>query len=79
MSQLQATDNRPRSHSVLSSETVKTHKSWRSNSSNKLDLTESSKDKARLHGKTDPSQAINEAQPGWYIIRSPTRKLLIIL
>jgi len=53
---------RPRSKSVLSTESFKTHRSRDSNG-NKIDLTESPKDKRRLHSKADPTMAINEMQP----------------
>lgn len=38
------------------------HKS--SNSVPKIDLTETSRDKKKMHTKADPTMAISEAQPG---------------
>lgn len=66
----QSPDARPRSKSMLSMESIKsgkTHKS--SGSKDKIDLTESPKDKRRLHSKADPTLAINEAQPCEYSTR----------
>jgi len=35
-----------------------------SNSAHKIDLTETSKDKKKMHTKADPTLAMSEAQPG---------------
>jgi hypothetical protein len=54
--------SRPRPFSALSNDSKRSRRS--SGSGTKLDLTETSKDKKRLHTKADPSKALNEAQPG---------------
>lgn len=69
-------DNRPRPRSVLSFESKKSRRS--SGSGPKLDLTEFSKDKKRLHTKADPSMAMNEAQPGRFFMRRLTMILLTL-
>lgn len=62
MSEINAmTTTRPRPKSVLSYESKRSRRS--SNSGPKLDLTETSSEKKRLHTKADPSLAMNEAQP----------------
>ena len=40
------------------------HRSSRSKEEKKLDLIESPGDKKKLHGKSDPTKALKEAQPG---------------
>jgi hypothetical protein len=57
----QPSETRPRAATAMS---FSSQRSRRSNSSaNKLELTESSKDKKRLNTKADPSRAMNEATP----------------
>lgn len=55
-------ETRPRAHTSMSFSSQRTHKS--SASGHKLELTESEKDKKRLHTKADPSRALSEATPG---------------
>lgn len=59
----QQEQTRPRTKSMLSFGSSRTHKS--SGSIGKMDLTESPKEKnaRKLTSKTDPSRALNEAQP----------------
>jgi len=53
------------------------HKS--SNSVPKNDLTETSKDKKKMHTKADPTMAISEAQPGKKVPYEEYTQLLITL
>ncbi|KKY15492.1 hypothetical protein UCRPC4_g06359 [Phaeomoniella chlamydospora] len=72
------TDSRPRTTTMASYESKKSgkshksHKSRSSGNSHKLDLTESARDKLRLHGKTDPSAAMTEMQPAAMALEQPT-------
>ncbi|KAI1626855.1 hypothetical protein EDD37DRAFT_235782 [Exophiala viscosa] len=54
-------ETRPRAHTAMSHNSVRSHRS--SFSANKSELSESHKDKKRLHTKADPSKALNEATP----------------
>ena len=58
--------SKARPHSVLSYESKRSRRS--SGSGAKLELTESSKEKKRLYTKADPSMAMNEAQPGEFLV-----------
>lgn len=69
MSEISPADMRPRPRSVLSYESKKSRRS--SHSGGKLDLTELSSEKKRLHTKADPSLAMNEAQPCEYFVCQP--------
>jgi hypothetical protein len=67
MSEINTTETRPRAKSVLSYESKRSRRS--SGSGHKLDLTETHKDKKRLHTKADPSMAMNEAQPCEFFVQ----------
>ena len=60
----QQSPGRPRSKSMLSFGSVRSHRS--TGSGGKIDLTETAKEKAgrRMTSKADPTKAMNEAQPG---------------
>ena len=53
---------RPRAGTAMSHNSQRSRRS--SSSANKLEHTESTNDKKRLHTKADPSKALNEATPG---------------
>ncbi|EHY54250.1 hypothetical protein HRR83_008173 [Exophiala dermatitidis] len=63
-------DHRPRAHTVMSFHSGRSHRS--SLSANRLELTESAKDKKRLHTKADPSKALNEATPAEQALEEST-------
>ncbi|KAJ9641151.1 hypothetical protein H2204_002829 [Knufia peltigerae] len=63
-------ETRPRAHTSMSFSSQRTHKS--SASGHKLELTESEKDKKRLHTKADPSRALSEATPAEQALEAAT-------
>jgi hypothetical protein len=66
----QGQDGRPRAHTALSHSSQRTRRS--SFSGHNLELTESEKDKKRLHTKADPSKALNEATPAEQALEQAT-------
>jgi hypothetical protein len=66
---------RPHRDRAVSSMSQASTSSRRSKNSNKLDLTESTKDKKRLNTKADPSKAITEAQPGMSLMKTSLRPI----
>ena len=60
--------DRPRAITGMSYASTHSHRSSKSREEKKLELVETSRDKRRLEGKSDPTKALQEREPGVNLI-----------